>query len=194
MQNLRKHLIFGVVLACWLTSCSIQTEAVDHLLPSEAYTVNFLAPETTLPTPPAPVERVGAIIYLIYKDGLIGRPRLIEPTNDPAAIINLLIGAPDPNEAAVGIRSGLSNSPDLIVSVGIEGRIVKIDLSKSFADIQGGEQIFILGQMVLSLYAFDDIDGIQFTLDGEVVSVLGPSGEAIDRLTIRSDFAVLLSR
>ncbi|MEO7575883.1 MAG: GerMN domain-containing protein [Ilumatobacteraceae bacterium] len=156
--------------------------------------MNFLSPETTLPTPPAPVARVGAIIYLIYKDGLLGRPRLIEPTNDPAMVISLLIGAPDPNEAAAGIRSGLSNSPDLIASVGIDGRIIMIDLSKSFADIQGGEQIFILGQIVLSLYAFDDIDGIQFTLDGQAVSVLSPSGEAIDRLVTRSDFAVLLSR
>lgn len=194
MRYSRKFPVLGVTLAFWLTSCSIPAEDVDNVLSSDAYIVNFPAPQTTLPAAPTPVAKVGAIIYLIYKDGLLGRPRLIEPTNDPGVVINLLAGAPDPNEAAAGIRSGLSNAAELIESVGIDGRVILVDLAQAFADVQGGEQILILGQIVLSLYAFTDIEGIQFTLDGQLVSVVGPSGESINRLVTRSDFALLLSR
>lgn len=185
--------IFGVTLVCLLASCSIRGENVDHVLPSDTYVVNFPTTETTLTPAPTPVSKVGVIIYMIFEDGLLGRSRLIEPTSDPEIVIELLATGPDSYETAAGIRSGLFSEVALITSVGIDGRAIVIDLEKSFADVPGGEQILILGQIVLSLFAFSDIEGVQFTMESQPVSVVGASGKSIDRLITRSDFAILLS-
>lgn len=175
--------------------CSLGGESNDRRLGVSEYVIYESTSSTTTTTtiaPPAPID--GAIVYMIRGEGLIGRVRFTTQGSDLFTVLGLLMQPLPPSEVALGISSGLTNRSDILVSATIVDGQATLDLGIDFQDIPGDDQILILGQLVLTSFAYAPITSVEFTQGGKSLTVVGPNGQAIDRPVIRSDFSVLSSR
>lgn len=189
------NLLISVVLLGSITGCSLNGESNDRRLGTSDYVVFESTSTTTTTTtiaPPAPID--GVIVYMIRDKGLTGRVRFIAQGSDLFTVLGLLTQSTPPLEVSLGLSSGLSNRADILVSATVTDGRATLDLGINFQDIPGDDQILILGQLVLTSFAFAQITSVEFTQLGKPLTVFGPNGQAIDRPVIRSDFSILSSR
>jgi len=187
--------LWAVVMLGSVAGCSLSGEPNDRQLGVSDYVIFESTSSTTTTTtiaPPAPID--GAIIYMVRDKGLVGRVRFVAQGSDLFAVLSLLTQPAPPSEVALGITSALSNRSDILVSATITDGKAILDLGTDFQDIPGDDQILILGQLVLTSFAYSQITSVEFTQSGNPLSVFGPNGQAINRPVVRSDFSVLSSR
>ncbi len=182
--------MFGSVVGC-----SLSGESEDRRLGESDYVIFESTSSTTTTTtiaPPLPID--GAIIYMIRNKGLVARVRFVVLGSDLSTVLGLLTQPAPPSEVALGISSRLSNRSDILVSATVTDGKAILDLGTDFQDIPGDDQILILGQLVLTSFAYAQIISVEFTQSGNPLSVFGPNGQAINRPVVRSDFSVLSSK
>ncbi len=191
----RLAILTTLALLLSVTGCSLRSESKDRRLNSTDYVVFESTSSTTTTTtiaPPVPID--GAIIYMVRDQGLVGRVRFIAQGSDLFTVLGLLTQPVPASEVALGISTGLANRGEIVVSAAvIDGKAI-LDLSEDFQEIPGDEQILILGQLVLTSFAYSQITAVEFTQLGNPLTVFGPNGQAINRPVIRSDFSILSSR
>lgn len=187
--------LWVVVMFGSIAGCSLSGESEDRRLGKSDYVIFESTSSTTTTTtiaPPLPID--GTIIYMIRNKGLVARVRFVVQGSDLFTVLGMLSKPAPPSEVALGLSSGLSNRSDILVSATvIDGKAI-LDLGTDFQDIPGDDQILILGQLVLTSFAYAQITSIEFTQSDNPLSVFGPNGQAINRPVVRSDFSVLSSR
>jgi len=91
------------------------------------------------------------------------------------------------NELVKGPRSssGLSRtiSKDINIEVEVKEGLVYLDLPAELNRLSGSTQVLgLVDSLVLTLSQFSSVDGIQFLLEGEKISVLSGEGVAVDKV------------
>ncbi len=186
--------LWVAVMFCSVAGCTLNGEANDRRLGDSDYVIVESISSTTTTTtiaPPVPID--GAIIYMVRNEGLVARVRFVAQGSDLYTVLGLLTQPAPSSEVALGISSALSNRSDILVSAAVADGRATLDLGLDFQDIPGDDQILILGQLVLTSFAYTQISSVEFTQSGDPLSVIGPNGQAINRPVVRSDFSALSS-
>lgn len=185
--------VFVVALVA-LVGCSALAEGNDRPLADPQYVIVEApaATSTTMPAMPAPTYAV--IVYLVRDQGLLSRTRVLQSEPGVDALVELLVGGPTADEANLGMRSAFTNRADLLLGAEVVDQTAVFDLASDFTSLSGEEQILALGQIVLTALTLPTISTVSFTQQGAPISVIGPTGAAIEGPVARGDFTALLSR
>lgn len=128
-------------------------------------------------------------MFLVRNSRLVRVGR--QPWNPPSldGAIAALLRGPAADERAEGVRTALTRPVRLAGA--LAAGVPLIDVTDSFTDVEGEEQILALAQLVFTLTALPGVDGVSFALDGRPVEV--PTGDgALKRGPIRrEDFAAV---
>jgi spore germination protein GerM len=95
-------------------------------------------------------------------------------------------------ESEMGLSSAIPEGTALL-GVGVANGIASIDLSREFES--GGGSLSVLGRVAQVVYTatwFEDIDAVEFLIEGVPVDVLTGEGLIVDRPQTRSDYLDLL--
>jgi spore germination protein GerM len=117
------------------------------------------------------------------------------PVGDLHALaLEFLIVAPTPGETE-GVPTISSAIPEgtLLNGVTVAGGVATVDLSADFAG--GGGSLSMMGrlaQVVLTMTAFEDVDGVRFLVDGVPTTVFGGEGIIVNDPSTRADWESLL--
>ena len=190
----RTLLLYATIFVS-ISGCGISVESSSRrIMGVEVIAVS--APTTTIAiTPPESIaeKRKSAVIaYFIRGEGLVGQAVVVDSQFSATDLINLLIEGSTFADAAIGLRSGLTQRGDLIAEILVEGDLARVKLSSQFNDLPGIEQILVLGQITLTLIANLEILGVEFFQNESVLVVPDAKGQPISRPTTRSDYVELL--
>ena len=188
-MNRLRHFSLALVL---LASCGLSGNSSVELLDEANYSVSISSPPSTNPPPNQLQESV--VIYLISGSGLRTQSLIVPSPITAEAVITALNGPFDENVKARGLRTGFYESSDLITNVSTVGSVATIDLSESFNELPGDEQLLILGQIVLSIIANTDITSINFTSNNIAIKIPNANGKLIQGSATRADFVDLVTR
>lgn len=172
----------GCVVAVMLLGCGIPVEDRARPVPADMVPSSLPAPGPAASSPSGDGGAASADVFLVRDSRLVrvGRPPW-DPPSVEGAIAALLQG-PTADERADGIRTALTRPVRLAGTVA--AGVPLIDVTDSFAGVEGEEQILALAQLVFTLTALPGVDGVSFALDGRPVEV--PTGDgALERGPIR---------
>ncbi len=145
--------------------------------------------DTTLPGPNTPVSLVQ--VYFVSGDRLVAAGRAVpSPATLERSLTSLLAG-PTPKEADAGIRSAIGEDTTVLDARVAAGRAA-IDLSASFADSEGADQILAVGQLVYTATALPGVGEVSFELAGVPVAVPAADGTLQSEPVTRQQYAPLL--
>ncbi|MGH9189875.1 MAG: GerMN domain-containing protein [Acidimicrobiales bacterium] len=155
-----------------LSACGVPTDSSARPI-RDGVPFGLLAPATTVSatTTTAPGAATGTVAVFFVRDGRLVRAerQVPVPVSVPAALTALLDGPTD-GEVAAGARSAISISARLLATE-VEGDVVRLDLAGSFAEVQGGEQVLAVAQLVFTATAVEGVRGVTLALDGRLVEV-----------------------
>jgi germination protein M len=119
--------------------------------------------------------------------------RAVQPTQRVgAAALEGLLAGPTDDERLEGIQTQIPDGTDLL-GLSIDGGIAHVDLTSEFESGGGSTSMSMrLAQVVYTLTQFPTVKGVEFSLDGEPIEVLGGEGLVIDHPLTRKDYAELL--
>ena len=179
----------GVVPA---TGCGLPTDSAPR--PLEDVPFGLVSPTTTVAADdPNPGERTyTARLYYVSGTRLVSTesevPLGVTPEDQAGIVLDALAAGPPPN---LPLRSVLTPSDDLSVSV--RGSLATVELDEAVLNVTPSEQLFAIGQMVLSLTRVSPIVEVQFTVDDQRVRVPLPDGSSQDEPVTASDYLPLLT-
>jgi germination protein M len=107
------------------------------------------------------------------------------------ALTALLLGVTE-SEGEMGLSSAIPEGTALL-GVGVSNGIASIDLSSEFES--GGGSLSVLGRVAQVVYTatwFEDVDAVEFLIEGVPVDVLTGEGLIVDRPQARVDYFDLL--
>ena len=187
------------VLAIALAACGVRLDASPQPIPSGAIpTPN--ATSSVVPTPtPSPAGRVR--VWFAREDGLV--PVITdltrEPSVQPAEVLSALVVGPSAEQVDEGMRTlvadPLTDTP--LATVPAEGSVTEagsviVTLSAAAAALPPGDQVLLLGQIVLSLTGAG-YSSVTFVDEaGAPAAVPLPGGRLLDRPAVARDYAGLI--
>lgn len=187
-----KRSCFFLLALALLASCGIAGNSTVDLLDEANYSVSISSPPSTNPPPNQLQESIA--IYLISGSGLRTHTLIVPSPITVEAVIMALKGPFEENVTERGLRTGFYESSDLITSISTLESLATIDLSNSFNELPGEEQILILGQIVLSIITNTEITSISFTSNNIAIKIPNASGKLIRGSALRADFIDLVTR
>ncbi|HXV71450.1 MAG TPA: GerMN domain-containing protein [Acidimicrobiia bacterium] len=164
-----------------------------------AFTTSTEAATTTSVAP----GETGLVVYFLLEEleEETGGPFLVPvyrdmaPGSDPVtAALGALVEGPTTGEAD-GIPSISSALPEgtTVLGVDVDAGVANVDLSDEFDDGGGSfSMIARLGQVVFTATRFDDVDRVQFLIEGAPVTVFSSEGIELSGPQDRSEFYDLL--
>jgi len=193
-MNFDKKFLPALVCTLTLSACGVHLDAGPRSLDVSQFKVTLSAPrEFTAAEIARRANLTGVVIYFI--DGIGLRPVVAVQSGRPSpqSIINLLANVDGTSAPRVGFRSGLELEADIVKSAELVGRLAIIDFDRRFLDINGAEQILILGQVTLSIVANGIANAVQFRVDNNEFGFTSAKGFLLLRPAQRSDFVDLLT-
>ncbi len=198
---MRRALVAVAVLVATLgiAGCGVRIDASPQPVPSGALPApSNTASPTDSPTD-APVRTVR--LWFVREDGLV--PVLSEfPGGDefgPAAIIGGLSAGPDAAQAEEGVRTVVRDplTEQALVSVPEEGGTTEsgsviVVITPEVAALPPGEQVLMLGQVVLSITGAGYPSVTFVDSAGSPAAVPLPGGRLLDRPAVARDYAGLI--
>jgi hypothetical protein len=183
-------LVVLVALALPLSGCGVPSDGVPRALPAGDVPFELLAPATTGATTTTLVAVSAEVpIYMVGADRLVGVRRLVEAPPSLFRVLEALLGGPDAQEGAMGLRTAIINTTRLL-SVRVQSGVATIDLSDEFATIGGQDQIQAVAQLVLTTTAAQGVVGVRLSLDGRPVDVPRGDGTLTQEPLRPADFSV----
>jgi len=185
----RAVVLLGVAFAA--TSCGVRDErGVERANPDDV-PFGLLEEDREPVAAPLPGPRSAAELYFVDDDGerLVPIERLVASDSVSGLLAELESGTTDA-ESASGLRSALTDA-EAIASVGIEGGVAIIDMTESFRELGGDDQLVAIAQMVFTLTGRSDVDEVSFTLAGEPVEVPRGDGSLTSGTLGRDDYESL---
>lgn len=175
------HVAAAVLLALLSTACGVRAQdSPERLGESAGIVVADRAPSVSTPAAAA-VE-----VFFVRNDRLVGVARPVEPIEVRNAVRVLLEG-PTEAEAAAGIRSALPVGTRLR-RVTVTGTTVTVDLSASFADVSGENQVPAVAQIVFTATSVAGAERVAIAVEGELIEVPRSDGTLTPGPLRRADF------
>jgi hypothetical protein len=134
---------------------------------------------TTAPEPPAttePAELVDVKAYFLLGERLVIDHRDVVPPGVMRGAIDALLDGPDDPGHATAVPDGTR-----LRGVNLVDGLATVDLTAEFES--GGGSLHMLarvGQVVFTATQFDNVDAVEFWLDGEPIDYLGGEGIVMD--------------
>lgn len=143
-----------------------------------------LGPTTTTPAP-----STQATIFFVQAERVVPVTRSTT-RSDLQAVLQVLLSGPTETELAGGLRTAISTQSN-IASVSADGNTAVVDLTATFVEVGGAEQILALAQLVLTATATPGITNVRFQLEGQGVEVPRADGTLSSGPLTASDYASL---
>lgn len=144
--------------------------------------------DTTTPEEPVASELVD--IWLVRDDELVTTRHLIEaPATAQAALTELLAG-PTSAEQERSLRSAIPDA-SVVIDVELLRGVATVDLSPSFSDIPAQDQVFAVGQIVLTMTDLRGVGRVRFVVDDAQIAVPLPSGDTSEDTVSREDYLAM---
>ncbi len=187
------------IIALLLAGCGVRLDSAPQSIPAGAIP-SAAASVTGAPSPSANPARA-VRVWFAREDGLV--PVLTdlrrEPAVPPADIVAALAAGPSPEQAEDGLRTlvvdPLTDTP--LASVAEEAPVtdagsVVVTLSPDAGALPPGDQVLLLGQIVLSLTGagYSSVTFVDGT--GAPAAVPLPGGRLLDRPAVARDYAGLI--
>ncbi|MDP9070273.1 MAG: GerMN domain-containing protein [Actinomycetota bacterium] len=180
-----------MTVAIVFSACGIPSDARPRPLPAEDVPFGLLDPRSTTTAVAQPsVAAASAEIFLVAEERLAPAPRQVPAPVSLEAVLAALLAGPTVEEVAAGWRTAISADTRLRSASTADG-IAHLDLSESFAEVEGEEQILALAQLVFTATALPGIRGVAFRLAGSAVEVPTADGTLKEAPIRRADFAAL---
>lgn len=177
-------LLGATVLA---TSCGVPLDDQARRVAPERVPYNLLDPNP-LPAPEPEGAGTPSLVYVVKGERLRAVPMLVPFAADPVQVLGLL-------EAAVGrvadARTVLQPGDVVTASLDDEG-LVSVDVDPALLQLPSSEQVLAIAQVVLTMIEQPGVTGVQFTADGQPVSVGRTDGSIISGPVRRADLADLV--
>ena len=189
----------SAVTVAALSACGVPLDSAPQPIPSGAI------PTVSVPTSAAPsptTTSAGRVrVWFVQDDGLVPviTELLREPIVPPANIVAALAAGPSAEQAEEGIRSivvdPITDAP--LISVPVDDPVseagsVVVVLAPAASALPPGEQLLLLGQVVLSLTGAG-YSSVSFVDEaGALAAVPLPGGRLLDRPAVARDYAGLI--
>lgn len=189
----------ALVTVAALSACGVALDSAPQPIPSGAIpTVSV--PTTAAPSPTA--TSPGRVrVWFVQEDGLVPVVTDLsrEPIVAPEDVVAALAAGPSPEQADEGVRSlvvdPITDVPLASVSVDApvtdSGSVVVV-LSPAASALPSGEQVLLLGQIVLSLTGAGYVSVTFVDEAGDAAAVPLPGGRLLDRPAVARDYAGLI--
>lgn len=182
MKPVRVALLALAVVA--VSACGVRAQDGPERLDDSAAVV---LPDTGAPQPSA--ARNAVEVYFIRSDRLVGVVRPVGSADIPTAVGTLLEG-PTEAEAASGLRTAVPVGTRLR-GVTVEGGTAQIDLSDSFAEVSGENQVPAVAQLVFTVTGMAGVERVTVAVDGTVIDVPRSDGTLTSGPLTRIDFTAV---
>lgn len=183
--------VVAVLLA--LTACGVPLESSARPLPSDA--LPTFGPQPTPTETPEPMTT--ARLWFVREDGLVPYDGPVMGT-EPQQLLDALAMTPaDRPELRTLVLDPLTGTPFLVVvptEPFVEGRVT-VQADSAFNALPSGEQVLLLGQVVLTLTTRMGIYEVLVVNEaGEPLAVPLPDGRLLDGPATSSDYRALVRR
>jgi spore germination protein GerM len=189
----RRHLLIGIPLLVALAAgCGIPTDSSPR--PLEDVPFGLGVPPSTVPAdePTPSGSTYSAKLYFVSATRLVGvdvdLPLAATPQDQARVVLEALASGPREN---LPMRTALR--PSTQMNVTLRGSLATVELDQSVLDVVPDEQLFAIGQIVLSLTRVSPIVDVQFTANGQPVLVFLPGLSVADGPVKASDYLPLLT-
>jgi len=191
--------LLGLLGAVAFTACGVRLDATPQPIPAGAIPT-ISAPSSIEPTPSA--ASAGRVrVWFVQEDGLV--PVITDLTREPIVapgdVVAALAAGPTVDQADEGMRSlvvdPITDAPLAAVSADgpvADGGSVVVILAPAASALPSGEQVLLLGQVVLSLTGAG-YSSVTFVDEaGAPAAVPLPGGRLLDRPAVARDYAGLI--
>ncbi len=172
-----------------LCSCGIPVE--DRARPLSADQVPSSLPGSgpTSTVPPGDPGPAATEVFFVRGSRLepVARPARVPRSVENA--IATLVGGPTPAERSEGVRTALTRPVRLAGTVA--AGVPLIDVTESFAEVEGEELILALAQLVFTITGLPGVDGVSFARAGRPVEVPTADGTLKGGVLRRTDYAAV---
>ena len=191
--------VTGTVTGLALAACGVALDAAPQPIPSGAI------PTVSVPTsaaPSSPGTSAGRVrVWFVQEDGLVPVVTELsrEPMVVPGDVVSALAAGPPPEQADEGVRSlvvdPITDVP--LASVATDNPVtdsgsVVVVLAPAASALPSGEQVLLLGQIVLSLTGAGYASVTFVDEAGAPAAVPLPGGRLLDRSAVARDYAGLI--
>lgn len=187
---MRRFITFTMA-AAMLASCVAQTiETTDTSAASSSSAATHQPSSTTSTTTPPTTETAVYFFFQGYpvEPGPYVVPVARQIPGDLESALGALLEGVTPAEAELGLSSAIPVGTRLL-GVQVDDGIAAIDLTGEFES--GGGSLSVLGRVAQVVYTatrFEDVDSVEFLIDGEPVDVLTGEGLIIDEPQTRAGY------
>ena len=194
-----RRLAMAALATVVLTSCGVRLDATPQPIPSGA--IPTVSVPTSAPASPTAPSAGRVRVWFVQEDGLVPVVTDLsrEPLVAPAEVVAALAGGPPPEQADEGVRSlvvdPITDAPLASVSSDTpvtEAGSVVVVLAPAASALPPGEQVLLLGQLVLSLTGAGYASVTFVDEAGALAAVPLPGGRLLDRPAVARDYAGLI--
>lgn len=192
-MNPRRKAAALAMVAALLVGCGVRSEDRAVLAKPGDVPYDLLTPAapvttSTAPGPTGPTTRV--TLYFIQGGRMSPAERRVSSPVALDGLVQTLAFGPTEAEATVGLRTALL-AADVVRSVVLAGGIATVDLSATFTEAVGGDQLLALTQIVFTLTERPGVGRVGFTLEGSPVGVPRGDGAVTLDSVSRDDYSAL---
>lgn len=109
-----------------------------------------------------------------------------------AEAVKALLAGPTPEDTRAGLGTAIPPGTRFL-GLTIGNGVARVDLSRQFEAPTDGGQALRLAQVTCTLDQFDSVQGVRFSIDGELVGVLSGGGAVVDEPVTCADYRRLLA-
>lgn len=171
-----------------LAACGVPLEDRAQVIPGEDLPYDLEGPPATEPQQPA--GGVPAVVFLLRDDELVEAPRVVTEPADLNGLLDELTSPLTPAETAQGLRRALTDS-SLLDGATRTANLATVGVDETFEELAPHEQVLALGQIVFTLTERDEVDRVQFSREGEPLTIPTATGSLVDRPVSRYDYRSL---
>lgn len=184
---------FVASAALMLPGCVVPDDDAPRAIDPSTVPFSLLGTSTTASTEPqaSPVRQVAIPIYLVDNetDQLVEVVRTVDAPRSVQAALGELLRGPRADELDEGLTSAISRSTTLLGVDGPRQGVVTVNLSDDLSSIGGQGQRLALAQVVFTVTADPEIQGVLFAFEGEPSEVPDGQGQSTAEPLDRADFA-----
>lgn len=197
MKGTRPAII--VISALLVAGCGVRLDSAPQSIPAGAIPTSSASATGSASPNPNPARAVR--VWFAQEDGLVPVVTDLrrEPTVPPGEIVAALAAGPTPEQAEEGLRTlvvdPLTDTP--LASVPDESPVTEagsviVTLSPDAGALPPGDQVLLLGQIVLSLTGAGYSSVTFVDVAGAPAAVPLPGGRLLDRPAVARDYAGLI--
>ena len=175
-----------VAVAMSAASCGIPRDREPTVTPGGVVMPVIAPSEPEVPSTP----EIGVAVFLVRGEHLVKMVRRA-PGDELPGVLGLLLAGPRETEFASGVRTAISPQTNLR-SARLAGDTAIVDLSGSFVEVGGEEQILAVAQVVLTSTAVPGVGQVRFLLEGQAVEVPRADGTLTSDALRAEDYAGLI--